>query len=72
MVTSALGVRAGRTYRSVKLVHANKGRYLTPSPADIDMTRRVIEAGRPLNVSVHDHLVVGRDGVASFKSLGLI
>lgn len=35
------------------------------------MTRQVIEAGRPLSVQVHDHLIVGRDGVASFKALGL-
>ena len=44
----------------------------TPSAADIDMTRQVIEAGRALRIAVHDHLVVGRDGVASFKALGLI
>jgi DNA repair protein RadC len=36
------------------------------------MTRKVVEAGRVLNVAVHDHLVVGRDGVASLKALGLI
>lgn len=35
------------------------------------MTRQVIEAGRTLRITVHDHLVVGRDGVASFKALGL-
>jgi DNA repair protein RadC len=35
------------------------------------MTRQVVEAGRPLRVLVHDHLVVGREGVASLKSLGL-
>jgi DNA repair protein RadC len=35
------------------------------------MTRQVVEAGRPLRVAVHDHLVVGREGVASLKSLGL-
>ena len=29
-------------------------------------------ACRTLNLAVHDHLVVGRDGVASFKALGLI
>ena len=34
--------------------------------------RQVVEAGRSLKISVHDHLVVGRDGVASFKALGLI
>ncbi len=43
-----------------------------PSPADIDMTRQVIEAGRALRIAVHDHMIVGRDGIASFKSLGLI
>jgi DNA repair protein RadC len=57
---------------AVILVHNHPSGDPTPSPADIDMTRRVIEAGRSLNVSVHDHLVVGRQGVVSFKSLGLI
>ena len=42
------------------------------SAADIDMTRQVIEAGRALRITVHDHMIVGRDGVASLKSLGLI
>jgi DNA repair protein RadC len=32
----------------------------------------VIDAGRPLRITVHDHIVVGRDGVASLKALGLI
>jgi DNA repair protein RadC len=36
------------------------------------MTRQVVEAARALRIAVHDHLVVGRDGVASFKALGLI
>jgi DNA repair protein RadC len=35
------------------------------------MTRQLVEAGRALKISVHDHLVVGREGVASFKALGL-
>lgn len=43
----------------------------TPSRADIDMTKEIVEAARALRLSVHDHLVVGRDGVASFKALGL-
>ena len=57
---------------AVILVHNHPSGDPTPSPADIDMTKRVVEAGRPLNVAVHDHLVVGRDGVASFKALGLM
>ena len=44
----------------------------SPSRADIDMTRQIVDALRPLRIAVHDHLVVGRDGVASFKALGLI
>ena len=43
----------------------------TPSAADVEMTRQVVEACRPLRIAVHDHLVVGREGVASFKALGL-
>jgi DNA repair protein RadC len=35
------------------------------------MTREVVEAGHPLKITVHDHLVVGREGVASLKALGL-
>jgi len=54
------------------LVHNHPSGNPTPSSADIDMTRQVVDALRPLRIAVHDHLVVGRDGTASFKSLGLI
>jgi len=57
---------------AVILVHNHPSGDPTPSPADVDITRQVVEAGRSLRVAVHDHLVVGRDGVASFKALGLI
>jgi DNA repair protein RadC len=56
---------------SVILVHNHPSGDPTPSGADITMTREVVDAGRALKVSVHDHLVVGREGVASFKALGL-
>jgi DNA repair protein RadC len=56
---------------AVILVHNHPSGDPTPSSADIEMTRQVVEAGRSLRISVHDHLVVGRDGVASFKALGL-
>ena len=57
---------------AVILVHNHPSGDPTPSQADIDMTRQIVEAGRSLKVTVHDHLVVGREGVASFRSLGLI
>ncbi|NBU27171.1 MAG: DNA repair protein RadC [Caulobacteraceae bacterium] len=56
---------------NVILVHNHPSGDPTPSHADVDMTRQVVEAGRALKIGVHD-LVVGRDGVASFKSLGLM
>ena len=57
---------------NVILVHNHPSGDPTPSHADVEMTRQVVEAGRALKIGVHDHLVVGRDGVASFKSLGLM
>ena len=57
---------------AVILVHNHPSGDPTPSAADIDMTRRVVDACRPLRIAIHDHLVVGRDGVASLKALGLM
>jgi len=54
------------------IVHNHPSGDPTPSRADIDMTRQVIEAARSLSLQVHDHLIVGREGVASFKQLGLM
>ncbi|MDP3660062.1 DNA repair protein RadC [Phenylobacterium sp.] len=54
------------------LVHNHPSGDPSPSSADVDMTRQVADAARVLRIAVHDHLVVGRDGVASFKSLGLL
>lgn len=54
------------------LVHNHPSGDPTPSQADIDMTRQVLDAARALRITVHDHLVVGRAGVASFKALGLL
>jgi DNA repair protein RadC len=53
------------------LVHNHPSGDPTPSPADVEITREIVTAARPLRIAVHDHLVVGRDGVASFKALGL-
>ena len=44
----------------------------TPSRADIDMTRMIVAAAKPLGVAVHDHVIVGRNGHASLKALRLI
>ncbi|MDQ8027587.1 MAG: DNA repair protein RadC [Brevundimonas sp.] len=54
------------------LIHNHPSGDPSPSQADIEMTRRVIDAARALGLSVHDHLVVGREGTASFRALGLM
>lgn len=54
------------------LVHNHPSGDPTPSRADIEMTRKVVDAARVFGLQVHDHLVIGRDGTASFKALGLI
>lgn len=54
------------------IVHNHPSGDPTPSRPDIDMTKQIVEAGKALKIAVHDHLVVGREGVASFKALGLI
>jgi DNA repair protein RadC len=43
-----------------------------PSRDDIEMTREVKAAAEALGISIHDHLVIGRKGHASFRSLGLL
>ena len=57
---------------AIILVHNHPSGDPTPSRADIEMTKLIIEAGRQLGIAVHDHIIIGRDGHASFKALGLI
>ncbi len=57
---------------SLILVHNHPSGDPTPSRADIDMTREIIDALGPLEISVHDHLIAAKQGVTSFKSQGLI
>jgi DNA repair protein RadC len=57
---------------SLIMVHNHPSGDPTPSQADIDMTREVQAAAEVLGISLHDHVVIGRKGHASFKSLRLI
>ncbi len=54
------------------MVHNHPSGDPTPSSADIAMTNQVVAAAQGLGISLHDHIVIGRGGNASFKSLGLL
>ncbi len=54
------------------LVHNHPSGDPTPSRADIEMTKMIIDAAKPLGISVHDHIIIGKDGQASLKGLRLI
>jgi DNA repair protein RadC len=57
---------------AIILVHNHPSGDPTPSRADISMTETIVGVGKPLGITVHDHLIIGRDGHASFRGLGLI
>jgi DNA repair protein RadC len=57
---------------SVILVHNHPSGNLEPSKDDIEMTKRLIEAGELLGIKVHDHLIVSKNGYMSMKEHGLI
>ena len=54
------------------LVHNHPSGDPKPSRDDIEMTKEIKAAAGALGISIHDHLVIGRKGHASFRSLGLI
>tara|TARA_R110002124_G_scaffold51746_1_gene149367 strand:- start:923 stop:1627 length:705 start_codon:yes stop_codon:yes gene_type:complete len=68
VVKRALALNAS----SIILVHNHPSGDPTPSRDDITMTQQIIDTAKPLGISVHDHLVIGKGKHASFKSLGLI
>ncbi len=54
------------------LVHNHPSGDPSPSGADISVTKEIVAAAKTLNIAVHDHLIVGRKGVESLKSRGLM
>ncbi|WP_312361888.1 RadC family protein [Ensifer sp.] len=53
------------------LAHNHPSGDPTPSRADIDMTKQIVETAKPLGIAVHDHIIIGKDGHVSMKSLRL-
>src|SRR5258708_191312 len=57
---------------AIILVHNHPSGDPTPSQADVQMTQAIVNVAAPLGISVHAHIIVGRDGHASLKGLKLI
>ena len=57
---------------AIILVHNHPSGDPTPSTSDVEMTKQIVEAARTLDIAVHDHLIIGRQGHASLKQLGLM
>jgi len=57
---------------AVVLVRNHPSADPTPSRADIQMTQQIQEIAKPLGISLHDHIIVGKEGHASLKGLRLI
>ncbi|MDG1418530.1 MAG: DNA repair protein RadC [Maricaulis sp.] len=68
VVKRALALEAS----AIILAHNHPSGDATPSQADIEMTRTLVDVCKPFDIVVHDHLVVGRENTSSFKTLGLI
>ena len=64
------GLDVGAT--ALILVHNHPSGNPEPSRADIQITQRIGEAGKFLGITVHDHLIVGREGHVSLRAKGLI
>ena len=54
------------------LVHNHPSGDPTPSTADIKVTLDIVAIAKPMGIQVHDHIIVGRNGHASFRGLKLI
>ena len=54
------------------LVHNHPSGDPSPSTADVQMTRQIVDVAKPLGITVHDHIIIGKAGHASMKALRLI
>lgn len=57
---------------AIILVHNHPSGDPTPSRADIQMTRQLVDIAKPLGIEIHDHIIVGLRSNVSFRGLQLI
>lgn len=61
-----------RSAASIILAHNHPSGDPTPSRQDIDITRRLTEAGQIMGIQILDHVIIGEQTYCSFKEKGLI
>jgi DNA repair protein RadC len=54
------------------MIHNHPSGDPAPSRADIEVTRKVAEAGKRLGIAVHDHIIIGASGHSSLRAMGLL
>ena len=57
---------------AIILVHNHPSGDPTPSQQDIRLTRDIVDAGRHMKITVHDHVIVGAQGRSSMRAMGLM
>ncbi len=57
---------------AIILVHNHPSGDPSPSQQDIRLTKDLVEAGRHMKITVHDHVIIGSQGRSSMKAMGLI
>jgi DNA repair protein RadC len=57
---------------AIILVHNHPSGDPAPSISDVEMTKEIVDAARPLGITVHDHFVIGKGRHASLRQLGLM
>jgi DNA repair protein RadC len=57
---------------AIILVHNHPSGDPSPSAADVQMTRAIVDVAKPLGITVHDHIIIGKSGHASLRGLKLI
>ena len=57
---------------AIIIVHNHPSGDPSPSQQDIKLTKDLVDAGRHMKITVHDHIIVGAQGRTSFKAMGLI
>lgn len=54
------------------MIHNHPSGDPQPSRADIELTRRIADAAKRLDIAVHDHIIIGAKGHASLRAMGLL